>query len=807
MKKKNRDKRGDSGDILSPRFTIDEQHSARKKPDWELLAPAGSLETFRAVIAAGADAVYVGGNSFGARAYAKNFSQEELLFAIDFAHLWGRRVYLTVNTLMKERELEEELYPYLLPYYRQGLDGVLVQDMGVLSYIHRYFPGLPIHTSTQMTVTAAEGVRFLQHYGVTRVVMARELSLEEMEKLHRETGMEIEAFVHGALCYSYSGQCLFSSMLGGRSGNRGRCAQPCRLPYSAFDARGRTIGKQSHLLSLKDLRGIEDLKALRAAGVYSLKIEGRMKQADYAAGVVAVYRDYMDRILQEEAGEKAASATVSPKDFEILSALGSRGTTDLYYHRRNSRSMVTLDQPGYHRDNARLGEQIKQVFVDARPGLQLSGRADFVLGRPARLAVSFCSADGITYSAVAEGAVVEVAQKAPITAAEIQMRLQKTGDTPFVFERLEVAADEKQGIFYPNGALNKLRRRALEELQENILREFRREVPESPVAFGDQKEPSVAEDAMADSKTPSLIVSVTTEEQLQAAARKLPQLRQRAEELYGEDAIVRLQPESALLEEFLTGGENAGQESIALFHRLKADNPGFELVLALPHILRDTDRESFVRQLLAKDQLSSPQAGLMKLFDALLVRNYEELCLGENTAKRLYGDHHLYSCNHRAKEAFFAAGLNMDTVPLELNRREIAHRDNRSSAMVIYGYYPLMLSAGCVRRNTLGCALEQSGKADSGRGRASVLYLEDRYKKRFPVRNICGYCYNVIYNSLPTCLFQHTKELSAVGIRHLRLDFTVEDEKTADRVLEAFCLGQQRLAQETTGGHYGRGVE
>ena len=223
------------------RFEIDRQMLLPRV----LASPAGSLEILKGVIESGADAVYVGGSMFGARAYANNFTEEELLEAIDFAHLRGVKVYLTVNTLIKNSEFSK-LYDYLLPYYKRGLDAVIVQDLGVVKAIHEYFPSMELHTSTQMTVTGADGVRFLSQFGVTRVVMAREVSLAEMKRIHEETGMELEAFVHGALCYSYSGQCLFSSILGGRSGNRGRCAQPCRLPY-VYE------GKEQFWLSPKDI--------------------------------------------------------------------------------------------------------------------------------------------------------------------------------------------------------------------------------------------------------------------------------------------------------------------------------------------------------------------------------------------------------------------------------------------------------------------------------------------------------------------------------------------------------------------------
>ena len=197
----------------------------------EILSPAGSYESLKAAIAAGADAVYVGGSRFGARAYANNLDEEQLLEAINYVHLHGRKIYLTVNTLLKEKELSGELYDYLLPYYQHGLDAVIVQDIGVLKFIKEQFPDLPIHASTQMTITNAMGAKFLEELGVERVVTAREMQLSEIKEIAKSTDVEIESFVHGALCYCYSGQCLYSSMLGGRSGNRGQCAQPCRLPY------------------------------------------------------------------------------------------------------------------------------------------------------------------------------------------------------------------------------------------------------------------------------------------------------------------------------------------------------------------------------------------------------------------------------------------------------------------------------------------------------------------------------------------------------------------------------------------------
>ena len=243
----------------------------------ELLAPAGEPESFYGAINAGADAVYLAGDQYGARAYARNFTQEELISCLRYAHLFGKRIYLTVNTLMKEKELED-LPSYIRPFVEEGFDGVIVQDLGAISLLHEIYPALPLHASTQMSVTGTNGANLLKEMGVVRIVPARELSLEEIANLKKESQLEIECFIHGAMCYCYSGQCLFSSILGGRSGNRGKCAQPCRLPYRmVIDGKP---GKECYPLSLKDMCTIEILPKILEAGVDSLKIEGRMKKPE-----------------------------------------------------------------------------------------------------------------------------------------------------------------------------------------------------------------------------------------------------------------------------------------------------------------------------------------------------------------------------------------------------------------------------------------------------------------------------------------------------------------------------------------------
>ena len=304
------------------------------EPRVEILAPAGSIESMMAAVNAGADAIYMGGSRFGARAYADNPEEDRFLEAIDYVHLHGCKLYMTVNTLVKESELDE-LYDYLKPYYERGLDAVIVQDMGVFSYIRKYFPDLPVHASTQMTVTGPDGARLLKELGATRVVPARELTVGELKELYDATGMEVEAFFHGALCYGYSGQCLLSSLIGGRSGNRGRCAQACRLPYTAFrDNTALNRKDEPYLISLKDLCGLDMLPAMLDAGVYSLKIEGRMKSPQYTAGVTEVYRKYVDRYLERGTD----GYYVEAQDRKVLSDLFDRGgTTDGYLRGKTGR--------------------------------------------------------------------------------------------------------------------------------------------------------------------------------------------------------------------------------------------------------------------------------------------------------------------------------------------------------------------------------------------------------------------------------------------------------------------------------------
>ena len=729
---------------------------------FELLAPAGSLEIFKAVIAAGADAVYVGGDLFGARAYANNFSEEELLEAIDYAHLFGRKVYLTVNTLLKNAELNRKLYDYLLPFYRRGLDAVLVQDMGVFSFIGEYFPDLPIHTSTQMTITGVEGARMLQSLGAERIVMAREVSLSEMKEIYDQTGVELEAFVHGALCYCYSGQCLLSSMLGGRSGNRGRCAQPCRLAYSVLDENHNTYEKESFVLSLKDMCGIEELNKLWEAGVYSLKIEGRMKQAPYAAGIVSFYRKYIARFL----AQKKEKVPVEKQDMQDILALGNRcGFTDAYYSRQNGPDMVTFVKPSYEKTKQGLQEKIIETYVTNPKKVPVTGVVSLSVGKPASYELTY---RGETFRA--EGMEVMEAQKKPLNEADVAQRMAKTGDTFFEVTDLKVHLGEN--VFLPNGALNQLRRDAFSMLQEKVLEPYYRCFEK---AMGEEKPKALNNVRNAENEL--AVVCLTEKRELLSVLLQ----KEFVSAIYLDFAAYR---KTHFMDELA--------EDVAKIKKAKK-----QVFFAMPRIFRNEIADWFVS--LAND--------LQNLrLDGILVRGYEELayCRQYLPECKMITDQNVYTYNDRAQQFFTEEGVWANTVPIELNRGEIMHRDNQKSEMIVYGYYPLMTSAQCVHKNTKGC-----DKCPT------ITYLKDRYQAQFPVKNFCSACYNVVYNSLPVMLFSNIRELQKAGLGTFRLDFTMESEKMAGNVmdlLEEFLYEDRRQYPEHwkehyTNGHYKRGVE
>lgn len=727
----------------------------------ELLAPAGNPAAFYGAVKAGADAVYLGSQRFGARAYAENFTAEDIIECIRYGHIMGCRLYLTVNTLMKEEEAGE-LYEHILPFYESGLDGVIVQDFGALKLLREYFPGLELHASTQMTLCSSNGAKLLKNMGVCRIVPARELSLEELREIRRKTDMEIETFIHGAMCYCYSGQCLFSSMLGGRSGNRGRCAQPCRLPYSV-----ETNGKRSreqYFLSLKDMCTLKHIPELIEAGIDSFKIEGRMKKPEYAAGVTAIYRRYIDRYYELRAkygaGEAGGHYAVESADSSALSSLYIRSQVqDGYYFRRNGREMITLDSPAYTESDDALLADIRGKYLEEKKKLPLTLHAVFQKGCPAVL-----TAGAGEKSVTVTGETVQEAAHQPITEENIRRQLTRLGDSSFFADRF--SADLDTDIFYPIGKLNELRRQAVYGLEEALLagggprRQAVRRAPEAP-SEGDSFR---AKEAMT-----GFSVSLLTKEQLTGLVGWLEK-----------------NPGISLTSVYLSGDLIVKNRDIC--EKIAGHCP---LLIALPYILRESD-ESYLEKLYS-------MCGQEGLFSGYLIRSADGLGFLEGKRKNgLWNlDASVYTWN-RAAAAQLGSGHTIDSfcLPCELNQTEqkqLADSDIPFEK-VVYGRIPMMLTANCVLRTSDRCSRESTAET----------VLIDRYGKGFPVVRNCAHCTNIIYNSVPLSL--HRELAKWTSKVRCRLDFTVENAAETMSVLDVFLRGGTPEYREYTTGHEKRGV-
>ena len=752
----------------------------------EILAPAGSFDSMKAAVAAGADAVYMGGSRFGARAYAENPDEMGMLEAINYVHLHGCQLYMTVNTLVKEDEMDD-LYDYLLPYYQAGLDAVIVQDMGVFSYIREHFPDLPVHASTQMTITGPEGAALMTRMGAVRIVTARELSLEEIRRIYQETGVEIESFVHGALCYCYSGQCLFSSLIGGRSGNRGRCAQTCRLPFDVLRRLDENNpnenknkkkengvlnpGDSKYVLSLKDLCTLDILPDILEAGVYSLKIEGRMKSPRYTAGVVRLYRKYVDLYLKN--GRKGYR--VDPKDRKELLDLFDRGGQTLgYYTEHNGRDMVVChEKPAFRQENRELYQYLDKTYVEAEVKEPVQGFARVCEGEPLQLTLQYEDPlTGESRMAGGIGAVVQTAVKQPMSKERIEKQLGKTGNTPYYFENLEVETGGSP--FVPVQELNELRRSAFEQLTGEILRPYRREMPEIKACETGKGRQNLKDENNIGNKTALYHIHVSVEHPAQLkAALSVPEV-------------------GAIYLDSAEFGAEQWNEWVSRCH--EADK---QCLLVMPHIFRDRAKEYFETH---RSRLES--AG----FDGLVIRAWEELELVHEwkISIPLVMDYGIYTMNHRAENFVreMAPELPMRfTLPVELNSRELEARGSRERELLVYGSIPVMVTAQCIRKTVEGCS-----KCPE------YLYLRDRKKKVFPVRNQCRFCCNTIYNSSPLSLLKDKKQIDRLQPEVLRLAFTLESAAQTGEVLDAYVktfLHQEpvELEGEFTRGHFKRGVE
>jgi len=826
----------------------------------EILAPAGSMAALKAAFTAGADAVYMGGSSFGARAFADNPDREEMVEAIRYAHLRGKRLYLTVNTLIKEQEFSS-LYDFLAPYYEAGVDAAIVQDVGALHFLAKEFPGLSLHASTQMTLTSHEGVKVFEGYPVTRLVPARELSLTEITDICKKSGKEVEIFVHGALCYCYSGQCLMSSMIGGRSGNRGRCAQPCRMEYESEDA-----GKK-YWLSPKDLCGLALLPDLIRTGAASFKIEGRMKRPEYAAAVAAAYRKYTDLYFSlGEAGYQRylrEHPNLLEEEVRRLADVYNRGGfTAGCFTMHNGKGLMSVHRPGH------FGVPVGEVVAGGK------GEAVIRLTKPVqpqdvlelrRETEKRSGEPGYYEYTLGSGAKAGDTIKARLLAKLVS----KPGDTVYrmknavLLNELEEAYVKKElrvpvtGAFYAKaGEVCTL---TVSAEGESIL---------LPVPFPEQKKElvTVCKEGFVCEKAGKLPATV---EAVEKQLRKTGQ-----EEFYFTELAVLLADDvflpngllnelrrnalsaltEAIQERFLRSGVQKRPEQASDVRNEKSretvntNEPFVDCVVSTKEQADTVAKEPNVRRIYLdlcgrasatvcdvakklkqsgkevwfcfpricrKDTLERFREEFTLLrdsFDGFLVRNYETLSFvtehEEHWKSKCVLDYNMYVMNREAiafYEKLFGTTEGVFTAPVELSAKELSGLSVKDMTLVVYGQLPLMVSAHCVKK-TMGLCRNKKGTPSSDT--AEPYYLTDRVGKRLPMVQNCKECYNLIYN--PECLSLLTggDEVKKLHPMAVRLDFTFEQENEVKRILNsAMGAGKPVTGTGYTGGHLKRGVE
>ncbi len=810
----------------------------------ELLAPVGSWEALVAAVQNGADAVYVGGKMFNARQFANNFDNDEMARAVDYAHIRGTKVYVTVNTLVADHELSE-LVPYLRFLYETGVDAIIVQDLGVVRVAAKILPELTLHASTQMTMHNSAGVNLMKEAGFKRVVLAREMALEEIKEIKQKTGVEIEIFVHGALCISYSGQCLMSSMIGGRSGNRGRCAQPCRLPYNMVDTKGQQIldpdkvGK--YLLSPRDLRLLYQIPKLSEAGINSLKIEGRMKRPEYVATVTRVYRAALDRyaeapfsfeVLPEE--EKQLTQIFN-RDFSAAYFTGLRGSDIMSYKRPNNRGIKIGRIAGFNRAKGQVEIQLEDE-LSVGDGIEVwvseGGRQGIV--------VSQLFQKGNPVEKAFAGQVVTVPLKGKVRMGdrvfkthdqELMNTAQLTFTSPKETKKLPIAVQVRAALGEPltisvedtdgNKALVSTNFIAVEAINQPISEEKVRKQIErmgnTPFQVG-SLEIKIDGNIMVplgeinDARRRALEIL----EQQRATLNKptlVPEqnFRARVAETFAEvsvtDRVKHVSTVQVPKSLAVTVGSKKGAEA-AISHGadivylsvegLRPGKPvevadldaaadfaikrGCKLVLATPRITKDRDIVALQPYL--------EKAKALNL--GILAGNLGLLSLaGEMGFEEIYTDFSLNVFNHQTLLSLAEENVSRVTVSPELTLRQLAEIQKvLPTEVIVHGAIPLMVSEHCVTGSTLG-NLEGNQKCSAPCGQKRYA-LKDRLGLSFPLVSD-RFCRTHVYNPKELCLVEDLKPILDTGVTVLRLELRKDSPEYVGEVTKIYRQEIDRL--------------
>ncbi len=777
----------------------------------ELLAPAGSMDSLLMAVQNGADAVYLGGTKFSARAYASNFTEEELEGAVDYCHAYGVLVNITLNTLLKDNELDEAV-AYAKFLYQIGVDALIVQDTGLIYRLNRELPDFPLHASTQLSIHQGDAALYFTEKGITRVVLARELSLEEIRHISLDLGIETEMFIHGALCISYSGQCLMSSILGGRSGNRGRCAQPCRLPYALLNEAKEEKAK-AYLMSPKDISYIDHIDEIKKSGVSSLKIEGRMKRPEYVAATVRSFREELSGLKKES------------HKHDLLKVFNREGFSEGYLHGKLGRDLMAFNYPkntgvpigqvlsdgrlvltnDLHKgDGLRVGEKgltvegiLKgtQVVDTAAPGdtIRLTGRSSLPAGqlfktfdslymnelkgsyhgrydkkipikaylifKPEEQAVLKASYENRDYEAKTE-ALVETPLKAPLTLARVEEALEKSGDTPFVIAEL-IPTQFYEG-FLPVKELNKLRRDLLQSIEDYEVKSKKRTLPKFVIKEG----------LIAQKKVDSLkLVTIATHEQLKAC--------------------LQVGIKDIAIHPFYRGEKYLTFKDV---EKLMIEHPDLNIYLKVSNILRGEFSAVVkkIRALSTKGTLAG------------LITNHGGIIRALAKEYKILGDYKLNLFNSDALK-FYGDDLYMAMVSEELTRKEIKDLKGKENMMaLVYGRQELMHSEYCPIGATVGNM--RKGQPCNEACMTQSFTLLDRMNEEFPIMTDV-FCRSYILNGKPKNLLDTTKDLSSIGINSYRVDLTTETFEEAVLILKAFKNEEALPLDSFNRGHYKRGVE
>lgn len=802
------------------------------RKDIELLAPVGSMESLYAAVQNGANAVYLGGKLFSARAYASNFDSDELMEAVSYAHLRGVKVYVTANILVDDGEMKGVL-DYIKYLYEIDVDAIIVQDLGLAKMIRDMFPKLDIHGSTQMTINNLAGAKFLNDMGFTRVVLARETPIDEIKLIHKNTSIELEAFVHGALCMSYSGQCLMSSLIGGRSGNRGTCAQPCRMPYSIVDGEGNLLKDwdKQHVLSTKDLNTLENIEELVDSGIISLKIEGRMKRPEYVATVVNSYKkalDFTNKPLTDE--DKSDVEQIFNRGFTKGHTFGDFGRDFISNERPDNRGTLLgkviradkykvyvlleqdidqgdgmefmlsngeykgikatvdgkkgttlhMERPGhilvdsnvYKTSSSKLLIKAKESYVDKDIKYPIDMEISIAIGEKPKLIIMH---KNHVVEITGENEV-EASQKVAITKEKVIEQLSKLGDTNFVINNLNINLEE--GAFLPVSLLNQLRRDATLELNGKVSDYNKREIINQE-EFKTRKDEYFKFNNRRAKESKRLSIKVSSMDQFNQ---------------------LNLEKLDRVYLDFLNDTEQA-------VNRVK--EKGKEVYLSTEKILYEKDLK----------HISNILKPVKNLIDGVSASNIGSIrYFKDNFDLKIHGDIGLNIFNSYTLRYLKEIGLDSMTLSPELNLTQIRKiADNISGNLegIVYGFLPAMITKNCPMSLVKGCKDDSSCKTCNF---AKDYGLKDRMGITFKLERKEGF--SVVYNSVPVMVLDSLDQIFNSGISLARLDFTSEIKTIASlqNVYYEYINGNVdskyvkefvddfRFDNKITNGHYFRGI-